>query len=48
MKHDMIECHSCGNIVQQHYAVTEGRCWNCNSPLRVQSTLEYTAKALAC
>jgi hypothetical protein len=26
-------CLSCGTCVMRHYAVTQGRCWNCRAAL---------------
>jgi hypothetical protein len=27
-------CSQCGTCIMRHYALTQGRCWNCNTPLR--------------
>ena len=33
MKEKNIVCSHCRNSIFEHYAVTEGRCWNCHTTI---------------
>ncbi len=37
------ECSNCRTCILRHYALTQGRCWNCKALLRDDEHLEWGA-----